>query len=197
MTTSPNRSLPAELVARVRALVGAFVLPRGTHIQFARGKVFAFIGAKGGVGTTTLAVNVAIALGDHNKSVILVDLNHTAGAVAMQLGLTPGQSLLPYTERPVPPRLLTRSVTSSLLLHPSGIKVFPAPSRAELQSTSTFTKSTIQAILDELVAQAEYVVIDAGCCSLSGQPCRHSRGRPPGHRDRIRLPVIGTGETDA
>jgi CheY-like chemotaxis protein len=153
--------LPAELVARVRAL-----LVRSSYlaepVSNARGRVFAFLGAKGGVGVTTLAVNVAIDLSDHNKSVILVDLNHAAGAVAMQLGLAPGQSLLPMLkDHTTPPT--ARSVTSNLLLHPSGIKVFPAPSRADVLGLDVEEK-TIQAILEELTAQAEYVVIDAGHC---------------------------------
>jgi pilus assembly protein CpaE len=125
--------------------------------------LFTFVGAKGGVGTTTLAVNVAVALADRNKSVILVDFNHTAGAIAMQLGLTPNQSLLPLLRNHAEPPT-DRDVGKTLLLHSSGIKVFPAPSRLDATGLAVH-EQTIQAILDVLMAQAEYVVIDAGNCT--------------------------------
>lgn len=51
----------------------------------AAGEVFAFIGAKGGVGTTTLAVNVATAL-SKSASTLFVDLRSAYGDAALLLG---------------------------------------------------------------------------------------------------------------
>ena len=47
------------------------------------GQVFAFVGAKGGVGTTTLAVNTAAALGRAQSDVLLVDLHLGHGDAAL------------------------------------------------------------------------------------------------------------------
>ncbi len=43
--------------------------------QADRAKVIGFLGARGGVGTTTLALNVSVALQQANQDVILVELN--------------------------------------------------------------------------------------------------------------------------
>ena len=50
------------------------------------GRVYTFLGAKGGVGTTTLAVNFAGVLAQRKQNTVLLDLDWTANDVAMQLG---------------------------------------------------------------------------------------------------------------
>ena len=57
------------------------------------GKVYTFLGTKGGVGTTTLAVNFASVLAQRKQSVVTVDLDWTANDVAMQLGASPQTTL--------------------------------------------------------------------------------------------------------
>jgi pilus assembly protein CpaE len=71
----------AEAVARVTANRG----------PVEHGKVFGFIGAKGGVGTTTVAVNVAITLGAMSKPgrTLLIDLHHGGGDAAVFAGIEP------------------------------------------------------------------------------------------------------------
>ncbi len=64
------------------------------------GKIFAFVGAKGGVGTTTAAVNVATALsrlGDGEKT-LLVDLHVTHGDAAVFFGVVPRFSVVDAVE---------------------------------------------------------------------------------------------------
>ena len=59
------------------------------------GQVFAFVGAKGGVGTSTLAVNTAAALGRLSRNpVLLVDLHIGNGDDAVFLGVEPRFSVL-------------------------------------------------------------------------------------------------------
>jgi len=62
-------------------------------------KVFAFIGAKGGVGTTTIAANVAAALGKTKMShVLVVDLHPAYGDAALFFGAEPRFSVLDALE---------------------------------------------------------------------------------------------------
>lgn len=64
-------------------------------VQSVRGKTFAFIGAKGGVGTTTIAVNVATALAQTpGTHVLLVDLHPAYGDAALFFGAEPRFSVL-------------------------------------------------------------------------------------------------------
>ena len=59
------------------------------------GQVFAFVGAKGGVGTSTLAVNTAAALGRLSRNpALLVDLHIGHGDDAVFLGVEPRFSVL-------------------------------------------------------------------------------------------------------
>ncbi|MEI7537803.1 MAG: AAA family ATPase, partial [Comamonadaceae bacterium] len=51
-------------------------------------QVIAFISGKGGVGKTTLAANVAIALAQEGKRVLLIDLD-VQNALRLHLGMDP------------------------------------------------------------------------------------------------------------
>lgn len=63
------------------------------------GKTFAFVGAKGGVGTTTVAVNVAVALGSLAPgSTLLIDLHVANGDTAVFLGTEPRFSIIDALE---------------------------------------------------------------------------------------------------
>jgi pilus assembly protein CpaE len=62
------------------------------------GKVFTFLGTKGGCGTTTLAVNFASILAQRKQSVVAVDLDWTANDLAMQVGAAPQYTLAEVAE---------------------------------------------------------------------------------------------------
>ena len=70
-------------------------MPRIARIAASRepgsaGEIFAFLGAKGGVGTTTAAVNVATELARlRSGSVLLIDLHLAYGDAAVYLGPNP------------------------------------------------------------------------------------------------------------
>src|SRR5438093_1069142 len=55
------------------------------------GKVIAAFSPKGGVGTTTLAVNLACALTTFGRRVVIVDGNVSFGNVGMFLNIAPGR----------------------------------------------------------------------------------------------------------
>jgi pilus assembly protein CpaE len=70
----------------------------GHRTQPGRGQVFAFVGAKGGVGTTTTAVNIATTLAKLSYSTLLVDLHLAYGDAAVFLGADARFSLLDALE---------------------------------------------------------------------------------------------------
>ena len=91
-SSSPSRSNQADFDAAITRLLGQ-------RKQVAGGPVFAFVGAKGGVGTTTTAVNVATVLAKLSKGpTLLVDLHLAYGDAAVFLGADARFSLLDALE---------------------------------------------------------------------------------------------------
>lgn len=57
------------------------------------GKIYTFLGTKGGLGTTTLAVNFASVLAQRKQNTVLLDFDWTSNDVAMQTGAVPQYTL--------------------------------------------------------------------------------------------------------
>src|SRR5438270_8755446 len=62
------------------------------------GKIYTFIGTKGGVGATTLAVNFASVLAQRKQTAVAIDLDWIGNDVAMQLGAAPQYTLMEVAE---------------------------------------------------------------------------------------------------
>ena len=91
-----------------------------------RGTVMAFVHGKGGVGTTTLAVNVAAARSRDGASTLLIDLNLQFGNAAMFLDLHPRYTIADLA------RLGAAGITDELFAqfltdHQSGMQILAAP----------------------------------------------------------------------
>jgi pilus assembly protein CpaE len=149
--------LPAELIVRINALSRR--AQRYAQSAQARARTIGFLGVKGGVGTTTVAVNMAVALSDETKSAIVVDLNRWSGAVALQMGITPRTGLARLAEKE-PLQITRQLVESSLENHRSGIRVLAMPQRAD--GGHELTQAHLVTILDYLETLADYVLIDLG-----------------------------------
>ena len=122
------------------------------------GQIFAFIGAKGGCGVTSIAANFAVAVAiESNQSTLLIDLGQPLGDAAINLGMTSNYSTANALRDHS--RLDGSFLNSLLAKHSSGLSVLAAPSE--------FPKDQppIDAF-DKLIAVARqnfnYVVVDAG-----------------------------------
>jgi pilus assembly protein CpaE len=148
---------PAELMARIKSLLARFA-PHETLVgRPPLGRVLAVYGAKGGVGTTTIAINAAIALHrELGRKVCLVDGNLQFGdhRVFLDLGLDK-KSIVDIVTAPNIDLDLVRQV---LVKHDSGVDLLlapPSPETAEL-----VTPEHIPLILDQLRGLYDYVLID-------------------------------------
>jgi DNA-binding response OmpR family regulator len=149
--------LPAELVARIAALL------RRSHraaTEAQRGRTISFWGVKGGIGTTTLAVNVAIALAQSNKRVILGDLQPWAGTAALQMGLIPRASVSALAERE-PADIDRRMIEDSLERHRSEVRLFGIPARSG-SSIGDLDAERLLAVVNQMELLADVVVLDLG-----------------------------------
>lgn len=149
--------MPVELIARIKAHL---VHPSTPVLAKPQGKIIAFLGAKGGTGLTTLAVNAAIGLQKKDKKTILVDFNHMHGAVCQQLGLTPTNNLLTLLKKS-DASITSSSITKILLKHSSGLLALP-PSHGVFARYTPIKPTQAKAILDALNSIADYVLVDLG-----------------------------------
>lgn len=103
-----------------------FARGQQTAAAAAHGRVAAFVSNKGGVGKSTLSVNVACGLAlRHPDDVLLVDMSLQIGSCAMLLDLKPTTSLVDaIRERERLDKTLLRHLT---LRHSSGLRVLAAP----------------------------------------------------------------------
>ena len=120
------------------------------------GQVFAFIGAKGGVGTTTTAVNVATVLAKLSKSpTLLADLHLAYGDAAVFLGAEPRFSLLDALENMH--RLDAEFLKSLVVKTASGLELLASADRPA--SAPIDTRRTGE-IVQLAASQYAYVVLD-------------------------------------
>ena len=148
---------PAELIARIKSLLARFA-PRDALVgRPPLGRVLALYGAKGGVGTTTIAINAAIALHrELGRKVCLVDGNLQFGdhRVFLDLGLD-RKSIVDIVTAPTMDQDLIRQV---LVKHDSGIDLLLAPPTPE--TAELVTPEHIPAILEHLRGLYDYILID-------------------------------------
>ena len=157
-----------ELEARVEALLLRFQRSRGlTPIVSTDGvtmhrarRTVAVYSPKGGVGTTTIATNIAIAaVARRPDRVVLVDLALQFGGVATLLNLDPKQTLADVVRDEASlrePELLR----TYAMRHDSGLHVLAAPAAPE--AAETVTPAHVTQILRTLLEGYDMVVVDAG-----------------------------------
>jgi DNA-binding response OmpR family regulator len=139
---------PQDLVARIQT-----VLERAQSAQVEGGaQVVAVSGARGGVGASTLAVNVAAALAANHRT-ILVDLE-LSGTAAIQLGLMPVRSLADLIGFETEPIEAT-SVEAALTSHASGLRLLAA-------ADSPIDPARAQVILNHLHTLCDICIVDLG-----------------------------------
>lgn len=123
------------------------------------GRIIDVIGSKGGVGTTTVAVNLAANLAeDKESSVVLIDMNMLFGDVPAFLGLKPDYNWSEITQNV--DRLDSTFLTNILSEHSSGVHVLSSP--GYLDGHYTVTSSIIGHLLSLMQTMFDFVVIDGG-----------------------------------
>ncbi|HVO68811.1 MAG TPA: response regulator [Aggregatilineaceae bacterium] len=148
---APSPSKPA------RVPIGAEDVARPADVPPTRVSVVTVIGLRGGVGCTTVAVNLAFTLASPSRRVCLADFSTASGHVPLHMHLTPSQnwgSLLPLGDVPDP-----RMVGQLLAQHPSsGVAVLAAP---PVPSAETLSTASAENVLRELASTFNPVVVDA------------------------------------
>ena len=128
-----------------------------------------FFGAKGGAGTTTVAVNCGVELARLSKrSTVIVDLKPGLGEVALFLGVRPRYSLLDAIDNL---HRLDREFLKELVVkHKSGLEILAGSDQFDRPGAAD--GAAIEELFRLLARQYEYILVDAGSqinsCTVAG-----------------------------
>jgi pilus assembly protein CpaE len=134
--------------------------PVGTNPSGEPGVVVALFSPKGGVGRTTVAVNMAVAAATElGKKVVLVDGSFQFGDVGVLLNLNPKNKsiadLVPELEQAGNE---VESIDTFVINHSAGIRVLLAPPSPEM--AELITPSGIKRVIEALRLTHDLVVVD-------------------------------------
>ena len=127
-----------------------------TSVTANKSRVIAVFGAKDGLGKTTLAANLAIALAQRKNKVVVLDYDFQFGDVASYLGQDPKNSILELVQEQGNPN--ADVIRQFLTLHNSGISFLPAPHSPEHANSITIMQA--ERIIAALRIYYDYVIVD-------------------------------------
>ncbi len=156
---------PSELQARVKALLARASEKKGavsTVRSENQGFIIGVMGARGGLGASTLAVNLAAGLHSRTKSeVIVAEMLPGRGALALELGAAVSRGLTDLLSVNKTSELTRDKVREALTHHGSGLKMLLASDRPRDMHLVSQTVS-YDAIVTSLAGLARFVVLDLG-----------------------------------
>lgn len=149
---------PAELSSRIKSVLARN--PGRPKRDQNQGRAIAVIGAKGGIGTTTVALNMAASLIQPDMRPIVADFRLGDGSMAQLLGEYDHCGMANILSRPSGD-VQAASIEKELIQHPSGLRALMSsmrPKEAQLQ----FSLDTAQAVVRGLRDLGTPVVFDLG-----------------------------------
>jgi pilus assembly protein CpaE len=120
------------------------------------GRVVVVMGAKGGVGATFVATQLAASLQAGGGSTAIVDLNYPLGDVAVQLDLNPKHTLADLGGKSAD--LDSVFLRTVMARHRSGCSVLAAPNR--LEEAEVQTRERTDQVLELLRQEFDWVIVD-------------------------------------
>jgi pilus assembly protein CpaE len=156
---------PSELQTRVKTLLSRADIKKetaGVMNNDNQGFVIGVVGARGGLGTTTLAVNLAASLQARTKNdVIVAEMQPGQGALALDLGLTSSKGLVDLLSLNKLGDLTQEKVYEALDSHPSGLKLLLASDRPRDMHLINQV-ANYELIIKKLSMMARFIVLDLG-----------------------------------
>lgn len=163
-TANPQEQTDTEVndeIAELEAFFSTISDEQRTVALPARAKLIVFMGARGGVGTTTAAINTAVAIAEYAPPALLVDLDMLQGHITLYLNQAiPAGGLNALAQIP------TQAYADHLprLLTPYGSHLQLLLSRPNLdEQRPMLTAVQCASLISQLTHPGRHVIIDIGC----------------------------------
>lgn len=150
---------PAELASRVRAIIQR---NRGQESSETRsGHGIGVIGAKGGVGATTIALNLAAAFQQMGGKAIVCDFRLGMSSLGMMIGVdgTSG-GMGSVLSQPIED-IHIESLQKQFVTHQSGLRILASSGRPK-ESSQSFTSEAAHTIINNLRGMGDPIIFDLG-----------------------------------
>lgn len=155
---------PSELQARVKALL-ARTSNRRAAASIADeklGYVIGVLGARGGLGTTTMAVNLGAGLHSRtNSDVVVVEMLPGQGTLALDIGVSATTGLVDLLSLNRLSDMTRERVQEALVQHPSGLRLLLASDRPRDMHLINQV-ANYETLVRQLSTLARFVILDLG-----------------------------------
>jgi pilus assembly protein CpaE len=149
---------PAELIARIKVLTRRSIPALPTGEKPCQSKAISVFSLKGGVGVSTIATNLAVALNEiWNKPVALIDLAFVNGQSALMLNLPLRHTWSDLAKLPSD-ELDGDLILETMLTHENGLRVLASP--RNVGDAEMITREHVERVLEAISTRFEYLVLD-------------------------------------
>jgi CheY-like chemotaxis protein/MinD-like ATPase involved in chromosome partitioning or flagellar assembly len=149
---------PAELASRVKAILARNTSQRKPEAS--KGTAIGIIGAKGGVGVTTLAVNLAAAFSLSGENPVLADFRLGSGSLGLLLGFGNSRGMANVLAKPVN-EIRASSIEEELVKHQSGLRALVSSARTK-EAQTTYAIEAALAVVRTLRTLGRPAIFDLG-----------------------------------
>lgn len=154
---------PAELSAHIKALLARISQAQPSPAE--PGKVVGFLGVRGGMGTSTLVINVGVALQQAGQNVIIVEANPGRGSMALELGFEDYIGIADFLNQPEKDIHL-KSIEAALERHSTGVRLLLSshkPAEMDLEDSL----GNMVPIIGNLTNLGTVILLDLGSAAPS------------------------------
>jgi len=159
--TKPTQ--PRELIAHVKAIlarVNKSRIPQPEQVKREAGYVIGVVSAKGGLGCSTLATNLAVSLHYRSKgSVVVAELRPGEGSIGLDLGYLQPEGLTRLLHKKTS-EITAEAIEREFFLHKTEIRLLMASYKAVDARLKSPEK--IEAICQNLIYTANIILLDLG-----------------------------------
>jgi len=158
---------PAELIAHLKALLSRTRVRQPVSTPPTAGYIVGVVGCKGGLGSSTLALNLAASYAQLTKTdVIAIEIKPGQGTWASELGFSTGEGLMNLLKLK-PAEITAAEVEKQLTATSFGVRVLLS-SNLSLDTDYAMLGEKIQAIIQAVTQLSSFIVLDIGTPFLPG-----------------------------